>query len=59
MIVKKVESDTFKPPHHKLGKDIEMKLVQPLKKYKSQFTHDKIIAGTTPLTKMTIDIGAS
>ena len=35
MMAKKVEPDTFKPPCHKLGKDIEMKLAELLKEYKS------------------------
>ena len=38
MMAKKVEPDTFKPPCHKLGTDIEPKLAESLKEYQSQFT---------------------
>ena len=31
MMAEKVETDTFRPPHHKLRKDIETKLVKLLK----------------------------
>ena len=55
MMAEKVEVDTFKPPCHKLRKDIETKLEELLKEYKSQFTQDETTNGTTPLTKMTID----
>ena len=55
MMAKKVEPDTFKPPHHKLRKDIETKWEELLKEYKSQFTQDETTIGTTPLTKMMID----
>ena len=55
MMAEKVELDTFKPPQHKLRKDIETKLEELLKEYKSQFTLDETTIGTTPLTKMTID----
>ena len=54
-MAKKVKLDTFKPPHHKLRKDIETKLEELLKEYKSQFAWDETIIGTTPLTKMMID----
>ena len=59
MMVKRVEFDTFEPPCHRLKKDIEPKLEELLQEYQSQFTQDKITIGTTPLTKMTIDTGAS
>ena len=36
-MAKKVESDTFEPPCHKLSKDIKTKLEELLKEYKSQF----------------------
>ena len=52
---KKVEPDTFKPPHHKLKKDIGTKLEELLQEYQSQFSQDETTIGTTPLTKMTID----
>ena len=57
MKAKKVEPDTFKPPCHKLAKDIETKLEELLKEYKSQFTQDENTIGTIPLTKMVIDYG--
>ena len=55
MMAEKVEPDTFKPSHHKLRKDIETKLEEVLKEYKSPFTLDKTTTGATPLTKMMID----
>ena len=55
MMAKKLEPETFKPPHHKLRKDIKTKLEELLKIYKSQFPQDETTIGTTPLTKMTID----
>ena len=58
-MAEKVEPDTFKPPCHKLGKDIEMKLVELLKEYQSQFAQGESTIGTTLLTKMTIDTGVS
>ena len=59
MMAEKVDSDTFKPPHHKLRKDIETKLEKHLKEYKSEFTQDETTIGTTPLAKMMIDTGDS
>ena len=59
MMAEKVEPDTFKPPHHKLEKNIATKLEELLKEYKSQFAQDETTFGTTPLTKMTIDTGDS
>ena len=55
MMAEKVEPDTFKPPCHKLRKDIETKLEELLKEYQSQFAQDETTIGTTPLTKMTGD----
>ena len=55
MMAKKVEPNNFKPPFHKLRKDIEIKLKTLLKEYKSQFTQDESTNGTIPLTKMMID----
>ena len=54
-MAKNIELDTFKPPCHKLRRDIETKLEELLKEYQSQFTQDETTTGTTPLTKMTID----
>ena len=59
MMAKKVEPDTFKPPHHKLRKDTETKLEELLKEYKSHFAQDETSIGTTPLTKMMTDTGDS
>ena len=59
MMAKKVEPDTFKPLGHKLRDNIETKLEELLKEYKSQFTQDETTIGTTSLTKMTIDTGDS
>ena len=59
MTAEKVEPDTFKPPHHKLKHNIETKLTELLKEYDSQFAQDETSIGTTPLTEMTIDTGAS
>ena len=59
MMAKKVELDTFRPPHHKLRKEIETELVELLKEYKSQFTYDETTIETTPLTEMMIDTRTS
>ena len=58
-MTKKVEPDTFKPPCHKLKKNIQTKLEDLLKEYQSQFTQDETTIGTTQLTKMIIDMGNS
>ena len=50
-----VEPDIFKPPCHKLRKDIKTKLEELLKEYQSQFTQDETTIGTPPLTNMKID----
>ena len=55
MVAENVETYTFEPPHHMLRKDIETKLGELLREYKSQFTQDETTIGTTPLTKITID----
>ena len=49
----------LKPPHQMLGKDVEMKLVELLKEYKSQFSHNETSFGTIPLTNMIIDTRVS
>ena len=59
MMAKKVELNTFRPPSHKLRKDIETKLAELLKEYQSQFTHNETTIGTTSLTKMMIDTRVS
>ena len=55
MMAKKVKTDPFNPPHHKLTKNIQTKLEDLLKEYQSQFTQDETIIQTNPLTKMKID----
>ena len=50
-----VEPDSFEPPCHKLWKDIETKLEELLREYKSQFAQDETTTGTTPPAKMSID----
>ena len=59
MMAEKVEPDTFKPPCHKLKKNIQTKLENLLKEYHSQFTQDETTIGTTLLTKMPINTGNS
>ena len=59
MMAEKVESDTFKPLHHKLKQNIETRLTELLKECDSQFAQDETCIGTTPLTEMTIDTGTS
>ena len=54
-----VTLDTFNPPHHKLSNTIQHELNTLLKEYESQFAKDETSIGTTPLTSMTIDTGAS
>ena len=56
MMAEKVEPDTFKPPYHKLRKDIETKLEELLKGIPISVHSDEITTGTTPLTKMMIDL---
>ena len=59
MMAEQVQLDTFHPPCHKLKPNIESKLHDLLKQYASQFAKDETFIGTTPLTKMTIDMGTS
>ena len=59
MMAEKVKPDTFRPPHHKLRKDIETKLADLLEEYQFQFTHNETTIGITPLTEMMIDTGVS
>ena len=54
-----VTPDTFNPPHHELFKTIQNELNILLQEYESQFAKDETSIGTTPLTSMTIDTGAS
>ena len=59
MMAEQVKPDTFDPPHHKLKDSTESKLDAVLKEYASQFAKDETSIGTTPLTEMTVDTGAS
>ena len=59
MSLEEVEMDAFKPPHHKLKQHIETRLTGLLKEYDSQLAQDETSIGSTPLTEMTIDTGAS
>ena len=59
MMAEDVQQDTFNPPHHKLRPSIKSKLNILLKEYASQFAKDEMSIGTTLLTEMTIDTGAS
>ena len=59
MMAEQVKPYTLHPPHHKLQPSIESKLDALLKEYTSQFAKDETSIGTTPLTEMTIDTGAS
>ena len=52
-------TNIFDPPHHELSNNIQHDLDALLKEYESQFTKDETSIGTTPLTSMTIDTGAS
>ena len=40
-MAEQVEPETFKPPHHKLQLNIEVKLEALLKEYTSQFAQDE------------------
>ena len=59
MMAETVTPDTFNPPHHELSQTIQHELDALLQEYESQFAKDETLIGTTPLTSMTIDTGAS
>ena len=59
MMAETVTPDTFNPPHHELSKTIQHELNTFLQDYESQFAKDETSIGTTSLTSMTIDTGAS
>ena len=59
MTVETVTPDIFNPPYHELSKTIQHELNTLLQEYETQFTKDETLIGTTPLTNMTIDTGAS
>ena len=56
MIAGHVEPDTFDLPLHKLKHSIKTKLNALLEEYASKFVKDETSIGTTPLTKVTIDL---
>ena len=59
MMAQQVQLDIFDPPHHKLKPSIQSRLDTLWKEYETQFAKDETSIGTTPLTKMTINIGDS
>ena len=59
MMAEKVTPDIFNPPCHELSNTIQNELNTLLKEYESQFAKDKTSIGTTPLTSVMIDTGAS
>ena len=59
MMAETVTPDTFNPPCHELSQTIQHELNTLLQEYESQFAKDETSIGTTPLTSMTIDTGAS
>ena len=59
MMAETVTPDTFNPPCHELSKTVQNELNILLWEYESQFTKDETSIGTTPLTSMTTDTGAS
>ena len=59
MISETITPDTFNPPGYELSVAVQDNLKLLLQEYESQFAKDKTTIGTTPLTSMTIDTGAS
>ena len=59
IMAEKVTPDVFDPPWHELSNNIQHDPDALLKEYESKFAKDKTSIGTTPLTSMTIDTGAS
>ena len=59
MMAEKVTPDIIDPPCHELSNNIQHDLDALLKEYESQFAKDETPIGTTPLTSMMIDTGAS
>ena len=59
MMSETITPDTFNPPCHELSTAVQKDLHLLLQEYESQFTKDETSIGTTPLTSMTIDTGAS
>ena len=59
MTAETVTPDILNPPHHELSNTTQHELDTLLKEYECQFAKDKTSIGTTPLTSMMIDTGAS
>ena len=59
MIHEPVQPNSFTPPLHTLPCDVRKPLNQLLETFKSQSAQDETSIGTTHLTKMQIDMGAS
>ena len=59
MMAETVTPDIFNPPYHELSNTIQHELNTLLREYEYQFAKDKTSIGTTPLTSMMIDTGAS
>ena len=59
MMAETVTPDTFNPLCHELSQTIQHELNTLLQEYESQFAKDETSIGTTPLTSMTTDTGAS
>ena len=59
MMSETVMSDTFNPPRHEISTPVQNSLKVLLEEYKSQFAHDEMSIGTTPLTSMSIDTGTT
>ena len=54
-----LKPDSFTPPKYQLDANIQQQLDNLLGTFKDQFTKDEMTIGTTPLTKMSIDVGDS
>ena len=59
MMAEKVTPDILNPPCHELSSTIQNELNTILKEHESQFAKDETSIGTTPLTSIMIDTGAS
>ena len=59
MMAEKVTPDIFNTPCHELSNTIQQELDTLLKECESQFAKDETSIGTTSLTRMMIDTGAS
>ena len=59
MMSETVTSDTFNPPCHEISTPVQNSLKLLLEEYDSQFAHDEMSIGMTPLTSMSIDTGTA